>query len=166
MSHSSTNITPKNASDPTAMAYIDFLSSVHRSTERDYLGRVNEFPKAKAAALAKKFDREYWDGDRKTGYGGYRYDGRWRAVADAMTAHYQINPGDSVLDVGCGKAFLLYDFTMAVPGVEVAGIDISGYALEHAKEEVKPYLRQGSAAALPYQDKRNWQAVHRPTRPD
>jgi len=66
------------------MAYIDFLSSVHKKTKRDYLGRVNEFPKAEAAKIAKRFDHDYWDGDRKTGYGGYRYDGRWRSVADAM----------------------------------------------------------------------------------
>ncbi len=134
------------------MAYIDFLSSIHRRTARDYLGRVNEFPKAEAAKLAKQFDMEYWDGDRKTGYGGYRDDGRWRAVAESMVQHYQLKPGNKILDVGCGKAFLLYDFMQVLPMVEVAGIDISRYAIEHAKEEVRPFLRQGSAAALPYED--------------
>jgi protein-L-isoaspartate(D-aspartate) O-methyltransferase len=140
------------------MAYVDFLSSVHKSTKRDYLARVLEFPKAEAARLAKKWDVEYWDGDRKTGYGGYHYDGRWRKVADAMVRHYGIRPGDRILDVGCGKGFLLYDFTQAVPGVDVAGIDISAYAIEHAKEEVKPFLRVGSAAELPFED-RNFDLV-------
>jgi len=135
------------------MGYVDFLSSVHKSTHRDYLARVLEFPKAEAARLAKKWDVEYWDGDRKTGYGGYYYDGRWRKVADAMVGHYGIRPGDRILDVGCGKGFLLYDFTQAVPGVDVAGIDISSYAVEHAKEEVKPMLRVGSAAELPFEDR-------------
>ena len=135
------------------MAYVDFLSSVHKSTKRDYLARVLEFPKAEAARLAKKWDVEYWDGDRKTGYGGYHYDGRWRQVADAMVRHYGIRPGDRILDVGCGKGFLLYDFTQAVPGVEVAGLDISAYALKHAKEEVRPFLCLGSAARLPFEDK-------------
>ena len=63
------------------MAYLDFLSSIHKRTARDYLARVTELPKAQAATLAKKWDVEYWDGDRRTGYGGYRYDGRWRSVA-------------------------------------------------------------------------------------
>lgn len=133
------------------MAYIDFLSVIHKSTRRDYLARVMEFPKAEAARLAKKWDVEYWDGDRKTGYGGYHYDGRWRKVADAMARHYGLKPGDRILDVGCGKGFLLYDFTQVVPGVEVAGIDISRYAIEHAKDEIKPRLQVGSAAKLPYE---------------
>src|SRR5258708_87392 len=125
------------------MQYIDFLSSVHKSTKRDYLARVNEFPKAKAAELAKKFDFDYWDGDRRTGYGGYHYDGRWRSVAEAMVRHYGIKPGDRVLDVGCGKGFLLHDIMQAVPGVTVAGLDISNYAVQNAKEEVRPHLTQG-----------------------
>jgi len=135
------------------MAYIDFLSAVHKKTQRDYLGRVNEFPKAEAAKLAKKFDFDYWDGDRKVGYGGYKYDGRWRAVADAIAQHYNLKPGDRILDVGCGKAFLLYDFTQSVPGVEVCGIDISEYGVNHAKEEVRPFLKVCNATELPFEDK-------------
>ena len=71
------------------MAYVDFLSSVHKNTKRDYVARVTEFPKAEAAKLAKQWGRDYWDGDRKTGYGGYSYDGRWRKVADALVAHWR-----------------------------------------------------------------------------
>ena len=130
----------------------DFISSVHNKTRRDYLGRVNEFPPAEAAGIAKRFGQEYWDGDRKLGYGGFRYDGRWRAVADRMASHYGLKAGDRILDVGCGKAFLLCDFTQAVPGVEVAGIDISHYAIEHSREEVRPFIREGSASSLPYED--------------
>jgi SAM-dependent methyltransferase len=134
------------------MAYIDFLSPIHRSTKRDYLARVNEFPKEEAARLAKQWGHEYWDGDRKTGYGGYRYDGRWRAVADELVRHYGLKPGDRVLDVGCGKGFLLYDLTQAVPGLEVRGVDISSYAIENAKEEVRPFLEVGNAVDLPFED--------------
>ena len=135
------------------MAYVDFLSAVHKSTKRDYLGRVNAFPKAEAAELARKWDVDYWDGDRNTGYGGYRYDGRWRAVAEAMVAHYGLKAGQRVLDVGCGKGFLLYDLAQAVPGLEVYGLDISAYAIEHAKEGLTGRLQAGLAQDLPFADK-------------
>jgi ubiquinone/menaquinone biosynthesis C-methylase UbiE len=134
------------------MAHVDFISAIHKKTTRDYLARVNEFPKAEAAKVAKQFGREYWDGDRKFGYGGMRYDGRWRVVAENMARHYGIQSGHRILDVGCGKAFLLHDFTEAVPGVEVAGIDISSYAIENAKEEVRPFLHVGNATSLPFPD--------------
>ncbi len=134
------------------MAYVDFLSTVHRATRRDYLARVNEFPKAEAARIARRFDVDYWDGDRRVGYGGYRYDGRWRSVADHLRDHYQLRSGQRVLDVGCGKAFLAYDLTQSVPGLEVYGIDISAYGIEHAKEEIRPYLALAGAQALPFAD--------------
>ncbi len=136
------------------MAYIDLLSPIHKSTKRDYIQRVTdpEFPKAKAADLAKKFDYDYWDGDRRIGYGGYKYDGRWRKVADELARQYQLKSGDKVLDVGCGKGFLLYDLTQSVPGLEVGGIDISQYGLEHSKEEVRPFLQLANANQLPFKD--------------
>lgn len=134
------------------MPEIDFIGLVHKATKRDYIARVTEFPKAKAARLASQWGRDYWDGDRKTGYGGFSYDGRWRKVAKAMSEHYGIKPGDRILDVGCGKAFLLYDFTQVVPGVEVYGLDISEYGIEHAKPEVRDRLTLGSASSLPYDD--------------
>ncbi len=135
------------------MAYVDFLSVIHKSTKRDYLARVNEYPKAEAMRIARRYDREYWDGDRKFGYGGYKYDGRWRKVARAMADHYGLKVGDRILDVGCGKAFLLHDFTLEVPGVEVAGIDISEYGIANAKEEVRPFLQVADARKLPFPDK-------------
>jgi len=133
------------------MAYIDFISPLHKQTKRDYIGRVNEYPKAEAAKIASQFGKEYWDGDRKFGYGGYRYDGRWRAVADLLVQHYHLKPGDRVLDVGCGKAFLLYDLMQT--GLEVAGIDISHHGIETAPDGVKPYLQIADAEQLPFADK-------------
>ena len=137
------------------MAYIDLLSAIHKSTQRDYLARVNDidFPKPKAAELAKQWGFDYWDGDRKICYGGYRYmEGRWEKVARAMAEHYGIKPGDKILDVGCGKGFLLFDFTKVVPGVEVCGLDISEYAIENSKEEIKDHLQVGNAIKLPFED--------------
>jgi protein-L-isoaspartate(D-aspartate) O-methyltransferase len=138
------------------MAYTDFLSVVHKSTKRDYLARVNDpdFPKPKAAELAKKWDYDYWDGDRRICYGGYRYmEGRWEKVARAMAEHYGIKPGDRILDVGCGKGFLLYDFTKVVPGVEIHGIDVSSYAVANSKEEIRHRLQVGNAVSLPFPDR-------------
>ena len=134
------------------MAYFDFLSDLHTATKRDYQARVNEFDKAEASEIACKFGKDYWDGDRKYGYGGYKYDGRWRKVADRFRDHYGIKPGDKILDVGCGKAFLLYDLTQSVPGVEVVGVDISEYGLATAKEEVRNHLMLGNATKLPFAD--------------
>lgn len=137
------------------MAYIDLLSAIHKSTQRDYLARVNDpdFPKAKAAKLAKQWGHDYWDGDRRINYGGYRYmPGRWAPVGKAMIEHYGIKPGDKILDVGCGKGFQLYELTQLCPGVEVHGIDVSSYAIENSKEEVKDRLQVGSATSLPYKD--------------
>src|SRR3990167_1555205 len=108
----------------------DFISLVHTKSNRDYLKRVTEFPKAEASKISKQFDFDYWDGDRKFGYGGYHYDGRWRVVAERMASHYGLKPGHRILDVGCGKGFLLYEFTQVVPGVEVIGIDVSSYAIQ------------------------------------
>ena len=137
------------------MAYIDFLSVVHKSTKRDYLARVNEpeFPKPKAAELAKQWGYDYWDGDRRICYGGYRYmPGRWAPVAQAMIDHYGIKPGHKLLDIGCGKGFQLYEIQQLVPGIEIHGIDISEYAIANSKLEIRDCLQVGNATSLPFAD--------------
>ncbi len=134
------------------MAYIDFMSDLHKRTSRDYVARVTEHPKAESAKVAKQWGFDYWDGDRRYGFGGYKYDGRWFPVAERIAEHYGLKAGDRVLDVGCGKAFLLYELTRAVPGLEVHGIDVSKYGLEHAPEAIRENLQVASAAVLPYAD--------------
>jgi ubiquinone/menaquinone biosynthesis C-methylase UbiE len=134
------------------MAYVDFISRLHKSTSRDYLGRVTSHDKAACAEIALRWDKDYWDGERHLGYGGYRYDGRWRPVAEEMAAYYQLAEDASILDVGCGKGFLLYEFTQVLPRARVAGLDISQYALDHAREEVRGSLVKGTAAQLPWED--------------
>jgi len=137
------------------MPYIDFMSQIHKSTSRDYLARVNdpEYPKAKAAQLAKQWGYDYWDGDRRINYGGYRYmPGRWAPVGQAMIDHYGLKPGDKVLDIGCGKGFQLYELTQLLPGLEVYGVDISDYAIENAKEEIQDRLQVADANSLPFED--------------
>ena len=138
------------------MAEIDFMSVLHKSTQRNYLERVNDpdFPKAKAAELAKQFEFDYWDGDRRICYGGYHYiEGRWEKVARALANHYPLPPKPKILDIGCGKGFLLYDILKVIPNAEVYGIDISEYAIANSKPEVRNRLLLGSATKLPWPDK-------------
>jgi protein-L-isoaspartate(D-aspartate) O-methyltransferase len=135
------------------MAYRDFVSLIHKSTKRDYLARVTQRDKAEVAELAIQYGYDYWDGSRETGYGGYRYDGRWRKVADAMRDTYGLKPGMRVLDVGAGKGFLMHDLMESVPGLEVEGIDISAYAQDHAMESVRDRIKVGNANSLPWPDR-------------
>lgn len=136
------------------MAYVDFLSSVHKKTSRDYLARVNdpEYPKAKAAVLAKQWAYDYWDGDRRINYGGYRYDGRWVSVAQEIINHYGLIAESRVLDIGCGKGFIVHDLMKLVPGLDARGIDVSEYAIENAMPEVKDRLTVAHARELPFED--------------
>lgn len=103
--------------------------------------------------VARRFDREYFDGSRQQGYGGYRYDGRWIPIARRMGEVYQLRAGDRVLDVGCAKGFLLHDLRAVLPGIKLVGLDISRYAIEHALEDVRKYLVLGTAASLPFADR-------------
>lgn len=134
------------------MAEINFLEKYQKATKRDYVARVVEHDKAECARVAKQWGQDYWDGPRQYGYGGYKYDGRWLPIAKDIAQHYGLRAGDRILDVGCGKAFLLYEFTNAVPGVEIAGLDISAYGIEHAKEEARPHLTLGNCQRLPWPD--------------
>ncbi len=137
------------------MAEIDFMSLVHKSISRNYLARVNdpEYPKAKAAELAKQFAFDYWDGDRRICYGGYRYiEGRWEKVAREIANHYTLPSKSKILDIGCGKGFLLYDFLKVIPNAEVYGIDISEYAIANCHPEIRSRLQLGNATKLPWPD--------------
>lgn len=132
------------------MAYIDFVETVHKSTKRNYLERVIDYDKKECTKVAKKFDYNFFDGERKYGYGGYCYDGRWEKVAENMINYYGLKPGNKILDIGCGKGFLLYEFKKLLPELEVIGIDISTYAVEHAKTEIKDFIKLGQAEKLEF----------------
>jgi len=134
------------------MTEINLVQSMHASTKRNYVRRVVEHDKAESAEVARQWGRDYWDGERRYGYGGYHYDGRWRPLAQTLIDRYGIRSGMSVLDVGCGKGYLLHEFKQIIPDLRIAGIDISSYGVENAKEEVRPYLKVGNAVDLPYPD--------------
>ncbi|MCG2661586.1 MAG: class I SAM-dependent methyltransferase [Kiritimatiellae bacterium] len=130
---------------------INFLDT-HPKTNRNYDKRALE-KTPEVVRIAKQFDKEFFDGDRKCGYGGYKYDGRWKAVAARMKDYYKLADNCAILDIGCAKGFLLHDFKELMPNCSVAGIDVSQYAIDHAMPSVKPYLKVASAEKLPYPDK-------------
>jgi ubiquinone/menaquinone biosynthesis C-methylase UbiE len=104
-------------------------------------------------AISRQYGREYFDGPREVGYGGYRYDGRWIPVARDIVAHFGLKAGDRILDVGCAKGFLVHDLMQVCPGLEAFGLDISEYALTNCLPEVVGRLHLGSADKLPFPDK-------------
>jgi len=128
------------------------MEKLHKKTKRDYTSRVCKEDKGHCTEVSVQFSKDYWDGDRKYGYGGYKYDGRWLQISRDMVKHYNLPEDAKILDVGCGKGFLLYEFTKVLPKAEVRGIDISEYAVENAKEEVKPHIQVGNAKSLPFED--------------
>lgn len=131
---------------------IDLMINYPR-TKRNVEERGNE-KTPEDRAIARKFGKEFFDGDRKTGYGGFNYMPRfWQPVIPTFQKHWNLKAGDSVLDIGCAKGFMLYDFTLAIPGIKVAGIDVSKYAIENAKPEVKDFLKVADARDLPFEDK-------------
>lgn len=103
--------------------------------------------------IAREFGKEFFDGDRRCGYGGFAYHSRfWQPVIPDFQQHYHLNASSKVLDVGCAKGFMLHDFRELIPGIEVRGIDVSTYAIENGKKEVRPFLEVADARSLPFPD--------------
>ena len=104
--------------------------------------------------ISKQFGRDYYDGDRRYGYGGYNYHPRfWTDTVKYIREYYQLPEDARILDIGCAKGFMLYDFQQSMPKATLAGIDISEYAIANAVDPVKPFVRVGNARSLPYPDK-------------
>ena len=104
-------------------------------------------------SLARKFGKEFFDGNRKYGYGGFKYNKKyWRNVTKEMIKYYSLNNKSTILDVGCAKGFMLYDFKKHLPKAKVVGIDISRYAVNNSKKEVKKFLKVGNAKYLKFKD--------------
>ena len=132
------------------MAEINFLNVIPK-TKRDYNKRASE-KTPEVIRIAKQFGEDFFDGDRKYGYGGYKYDGRWLSVVERLKDYYDLKGDAAILDIGCAKGFMLHDFKRLMPHCTVAGVDISFYAIENAMQSVKPFLQIASADNLPYRD--------------
>jgi SAM-dependent methyltransferase len=133
---------------------LEIVTPLHRMTKRDYIARMVD-DKVVCMLKAKEYEGDYWDGDRRFGYGGYKYlSGRWTPVAKALIETYGLTNDSKVLDVGCGKAFLLYEMKQLLPGLQIAGFDISKHGLADAKPEVRDDLYLYRAQdRYPYGDK-------------
>ena len=114
---------------------LNLVTPLHQATSRDYLARMVD-NKVEAMMVAKRYGADYWDGDRRYGYGGYRYlEGRWKNVAEALIERYSLTNDSSLLDVGCGKGYLLYEMQRILPGMRIVGFDVSQHGLDDRHPE-------------------------------
>ncbi len=132
---------------------LNLVTPLHRRTTRDYVARMVD-DKVHCMRKAKEYEFDYWDGDRRYGYGGYRYDGRWKPVAEHLVEHYGLEADARILDVGCGKAHLLHELKQMLPRADVTGFDISQHGLADAPEPIRPHLfRYRAQDPYPWGDK-------------
>ena len=130
---------------------IDLLAKYPKVT-RNLTARL-EAKTEEARAIGRQFAYDYFDGDRKHGYGGFTYQERfWKPVVPDLISHFKLSNKSRVLDVGCAKGFFLHDLQLALPGVEVRGIDISEYAIENSIESVRSNVAVGDARDLKFGD--------------
>lgn len=120
---------------------LNIVTPLHKKTRRAYVERMMD-DKVHCMLKAKEYDFDYWDGDRRYGYGGYHYDGRWKIVAEKLIDIYGLKPGAKILDVGCGKAYLLYELKQLLPEAEIHGFDISRYGINDAPKAIRDFLFQ------------------------
>jgi len=119
---------------------MNIVTPLHQMTKRDYIARMVD-DKVTCMLKAKEYEADYWDGDRRFGYGGYKYlPGRWKPVAEALIEEYELTNDSKILDVGCGKGYLLYEIKLILPEIEIHGFDISKHGLSEVKDEVKDHL--------------------------
>jgi SAM-dependent methyltransferase len=129
------------------MSEINLLAK-YPKTKRDIKART--INKSLHRPLALNFGREYFDGTREQGYGGYKYDGRWIPIAEDFVSYYDLKAGDRVLEIGCAKGFLLKDLMTVCPGLEVFGVDVSDYAVMNCEPEVVGRIHIGDAKSLKF----------------
>ena len=104
-------------------------------------------------AIARKFDVEYFDGDRLTGYGGYNYSPRfWTDTVAHIKDFYHLDVNSKILDIGCAKGYMMHDLSLLIPGAEIKGVDVSSYAKENSIESMQDNIVVANANNLPFPD--------------
>lgn len=132
---------------------LNIVTPLHTRTRREYLPRMTA-EKPGQMSVAKRFGREFWDGPRQYGYGGYGYDGRWKGVAERLIQEYGLKDDAAILDVGCGKGYLLFEFKQLLANAIPCGLDISRYAVQNAKSEIQDgLLLHPAQTPYPFKDK-------------
>lgn len=126
---------------------LNLVTPLHTRTQRDYLARMQD-DKIHCMARAKEYGTDYWDGKRRYGYGGYRYDGRWQEVAGRLIDYYQLQGNVKILDVGCGKAHLLYELSQLLPEADCIGFDISEPGIADAPAGIREHLHLREAQTI------------------
>ena len=107
----------------------------------------------KVRIIARKFGKEYFDGSRDHGYGGFNYNPKyWSNVVKDIKKRYKLSNKSKILDIGCAKGFLIYDLKKILPKARIIGIDVSKYAIKNSKKEVKRFLKLGNAKKLKFKD--------------
>lgn len=134
------------------MDVIDFFGSSRPRSAEERIRKIEAYvPGPGKRGDFLRYGYDYFDNeDFGVGYGGYHYDGRYAGSVDKMISHYRLTPESRVLELGCAKGFILFEFLRR--GIAVAGIDISEYAVENALPEVRPFIRQGSCERLEWGD--------------
>ena len=119
------------------MKRINLLSSFPKSKRNLKERNVNN----KNIQLALKYSKEYFDGNRSQGYGGYYYDGRWVKVARKIIKLFKLKNNSKFLDVGCAKGFLMHDLKVILPRIKIYGIDVSKYAKENSIMNIRKNIK-------------------------
>ena len=123
----------------------NFVTENHLKSKRNYLGRMVP-GKVKSMKISKKYGKDYWDGKRDYGYGGYRYIKDYhKPLAKKLIKTYKLDNNSKILDIGCGKGFLLYEIKKILKNIKIYGLDISKYAKKNAKKEIKKNIFIGDA---------------------